>query len=115
MRRPQNGFWTFNNPKNSPLGPQKVKNDPRIKSKSNVRFERNKEDESCSNTWVDHKTVFEPYPNPRIAHLGPKKMNNDPEIKTKSKARIEENIENKSWSTTWLDYKTVFEPYPDQS
>ena len=28
-------------PKNSPLGPQKVKNDPKIKSKSNLRIEGN--------------------------------------------------------------------------
>ena len=38
------------NQKNSPLGPQKVKNNPKIKSKSNVRIERNKEDESCLTT-----------------------------------------------------------------
>ena len=30
-------------------GPKKVKNYPKIMSKSNVRIERNKEDESCSN------------------------------------------------------------------
>ena len=36
--------------KNSPLGPQKVKKDPKIKSKSINRIERNKEDESCSTT-----------------------------------------------------------------
>ena len=43
-------FEPFPNPKNRPLGPQKVKNDPEIKSKSNVRIERNKENESCSTT-----------------------------------------------------------------
>ena len=37
-------------PKNSPLGPQKAKTDPQIKSKSNVRFERNIENERCSTT-----------------------------------------------------------------
>ena len=37
-------------PKSSPLGLQKVKNYPRIKSKSNVRFEGNIENESCSTT-----------------------------------------------------------------
>ena len=41
--------------KNSPIGPQKAK----IKSKSNVRIEGNTENESCSTTWVDPKTVFE--------------------------------------------------------
>ena len=36
--------------KNSPLGPQKLKNDLKIKSKSNVRNERNKENKICSTT-----------------------------------------------------------------
>ena len=36
-------FEPFPNPQNSPLGPQKVTNDPKIKSKSNVRIERNNE------------------------------------------------------------------------
>ena len=58
----------YSNPKNSPLGPQKVKNYPKIKSKSNARIERNKANESYSTTWVESKTVFEPYPNPKIAH-----------------------------------------------
>ena len=54
-------FELFPNPKNSPLGPQKVKNDPEINYKSNVRIERNKdkENESYSNTLVDPKTVDE--------------------------------------------------------
>ena len=34
---------------NSPLGHQKVKNDPKIKSKSNVRTEGNIENKSCCN------------------------------------------------------------------
>ena len=40
------------------LGPWKVKNDPKIKSKSKVRISRNIENESRSTTWVDPKTVF---------------------------------------------------------
>ena len=32
---------SYSNPKKSPLGPQKVKNDPKIKSKSSVRIEAN--------------------------------------------------------------------------
>ena len=64
MSRPQTVFEPFHNPKNKLLGPQKVKDDPKIKSKSNVRIERNKEDESCSTTYVDPKTVVEPYSNP---------------------------------------------------
>ena len=38
------------NPKNSPLGPPKVDNDPKINSKSNLRIEENIENESCSTT-----------------------------------------------------------------
>ena len=34
-------------PKNNPLWPQKVKNDPKIKSKSNVGAEGNIENERC--------------------------------------------------------------------
>ena len=50
MSRPQNSCRTLPQPQNSPLGPQKVKNDPKIKSKSNVRIEGNIENESCSTT-----------------------------------------------------------------
>ena len=80
MSRPQNSFWTFLQPQNSPLGPQKVKNDPKIKSKSNVRIERNTEYESCSTSWVDPKTVFEPYTDHKSIPLGPQKVQNKPKI-----------------------------------
>ena len=103
-------FWPFPNPKNSPLGPQKVKNDPKIESKSNVRIERNKENESGSTTWVDPKSVVEPYPNPKLARktvfepypnpiniqLGTPKVKSDPKIKSKSNVRIEGYIENET-------------------
>ena len=48
MRGPQNSCRTLPQPENSPLGPKKVKNDLKIKSKSKVRIERNIENESCS-------------------------------------------------------------------
>ena len=47
---PKQFFNPSPTPKIARLGPQKVKNDPKIKSKSNVRIERNKENESCSTT-----------------------------------------------------------------
>ena len=59
---------------NGPLGLQKVKNDPTIKSKSNVRIEDNIENESCSTTQVDSKTVFEPISDPKNSPLGPQKV-----------------------------------------
>ena len=89
MSKPQNSCQTLLQPKISPLGPQKVKNDPKIKSKSNVRIKGNIDNESCSTTWVDPKTVFGPFPYPK-----------------KSIDRIERNKENESYSTTWVDSKT---------
>ena len=65
------------------LRPQNIKIYPKIQSKSNVRIERNKENESYSTTWVEPKTVFEPYPNPKNSPLGPQKVKNDPKIKSK--------------------------------
>ena len=65
MSRPQKSFSTLPDPKNSPLGPRKVKNDPKIQSKSKVRNEGSIESKSCSTTLVDPKTVLEPYSNPK--------------------------------------------------
>ena len=112
-RRTSNGpvpdFEPYPNQKNSPLGPQKVKNDPKIRSKSKGRISWTIENKSCSTKWIEPKTVFEHYPDPTptIRPLGPKKVKNDPKIKSKSKVRIDENIENKSSSTTWVNPKTV--------
>ena len=43
MSGPQNSFEPHIEPKNIPLGSKKVKNNPKIKSKSNIRSEGNKE------------------------------------------------------------------------
>ena len=79
------------NPKNSPLGPHNVKNDRKIRSKSNVRIEGNIENESCSTKQVDPNTVWEPYPIPKNCPLGLQKVKDEPKIKSKSNVRIEEN------------------------
>ena len=50
MSRPQNIFEPYPDPKNSPFWSQKVKNDPKIKSKSEVRIEENIENKSLSTT-----------------------------------------------------------------
>ena len=60
-------------------------------------MERNKENESCSTTLLDPKTVFELFPNPKISPLGPQKVKNDPKNKSKSKVRIDENKKNRSF------------------
>ena len=53
------------------LGTQKVKHDPKIKSKSKVRIEENIENKSYSTTSVEHKIGFESYPDPKNSPLGP--------------------------------------------
>ena len=58
--------------------PQKDKNDPKIKSNSNVIIQGIIENESCSTTWVDPKTVFEP-------HIEPKTQKSQEKTKIKSK------------------------------
>ena len=70
MSIPKNTFWTYPNPKNNPLVPQKVKNCPKIKSKLKVWIEGTIENKCCSTKWVDPKTVFEPYPDPKNSWLG---------------------------------------------
>ena len=69
MNRPYNVIQPYPDPKNSQLGPEKVKNDPKIKSKSKARIE---EKFCCLTTRVKPKTVLEPYPDPNIP-LGPQK------------------------------------------
>ena len=50
MRPTKNSFEPYPDPKNSPLGPQKVKSDPKFKSKLKVRIEENIENKTCSIT-----------------------------------------------------------------
>ena len=73
-------FEPFPDPKYRQSGPQKVKNDPKVKSKSNVRIEGKIETDSCSITRVDPKTVVKPILNPKNSSLGPKKAKDDPKI-----------------------------------
>ena len=87
----------------SPLGPKKVKNDPKNKLKSNFTIEENIENKGCSTTWVDPKTVFEPYSDSKNRPLELQKVKNDPKI------RIGWSIENESCSTKWVDPKTTVE------
>ena len=61
--------------------PQKVKNDPKIKSKSNIRIHGYIVNESCSTTWVDLKTVVEPYSDHKTSPLGPQKDKNDSRLR----------------------------------
>ena len=62
---PKRVFEPYPDPKDSPLGPQKVKDYAKIKSKIKVRIKRTIENKSCSTAWVDSKTVFEPYSDPK--------------------------------------------------
>ena len=81
-------FEPYPEPKNSLVGPKRVQKDPKIKSKSNVWIKGNKENESCSTTWLDFKTVYEPFPNTKYSPLGSQNVKKDPKIKSKSNNRI---------------------------
>ena len=98
MFRPQNSNGTRPRPQNQLIWALKVKNDPKIKSKTKVRIEENIENKSRSTKLLDPKKVFQPYPDPKNSPLGPQKVKIDTEIKSKSKVRIEGMIENKSCS-----------------
>ena len=58
--------------------PQKVKNDPKIKSKSKVRIEENVENKTYSTTYLDPRNQ------------------KDPLIRSRTKVIIERTIENNS-------------------
>ena len=105
MSRPKNSCKTLLRPPNrtirsqtKPLGQKKVNNNPKFKTKSNVRIEGNIENESSSTTWVDPKTVVKPYP------LGPQKVKNGHKFKSKSNVSIDRKIQNKICLTTVLQY-----------
>ena len=105
MSKPQNSCRTLPQPR-------KVKNYPKIKSKSKVRIERKIENESCSTIWVDLKTVVAPYSNPKISPLGPQKVKKKTKIKSKSKVRIEWNIENENDQLQAQTPKQLWNPIP---
>ena len=71
MARPQNSFEPYPDPKNSPLGPWKVKNDPNFKQKSRVKINETLENNRCLTTGVQHEKVFESYPDTKNSPLGP--------------------------------------------
>ena len=77
------------NPKNSPLGPQKVKNDPKINQN---QISELKETKKMEVVQLHENTL--PYPIPQNIQLGLQKAKSDPKIMSKSKVRIETNIEN---------------------
>ena len=88
---------------NSPLGPKKPKW-PQKWVKSKVKIEGNIEDDSGSTTWVDPKTVFEPYLDLKNSPFEPQK---EQRLRSKSKVIIEGSTENKFFSAPWLDPKIV--------
>ena len=85
---PKTVIEAYPNPKISPLGHQKVKNDPKIESKSKVGIEGIKEDKSFSTTWIHPKTVLSPHPTPKIAHKGPKKSKITPKLSQNQKLEL---------------------------
>ena len=62
MSTPKKRFWTLPQTHKGPVGPQKAKNNSKIKLKLKVRFEGSIENKSCSSIWVDPKS----YPDLKI-------------------------------------------------
>ena len=102
----------YPDPKNSSLGPQKVKTTPKSSQNKTIRNEGNIEKNFFSTAWIDWKTIFEPYPNSKNSPSGPQKFKNDPKIKPNSNVRIEGIIKNESHLFTQVDPKPIFEPIP---
>ena len=69
------------------LDPQKNKNDPQ-NSNLNVRIQGIIDNESCSTTILDPKTVFEPTSTPKVAHSVPQKPKKTPKLKLQLKTSI---------------------------
>ena len=65
---------------------------PKLIQNPNVRNEGNIENESCSTTWVDHKTVVEPYP--KKSKMTPKlSQNQKSELKETQKMKVFQLLE----------------------
>ena len=90
MSRPQHTFWTLSRPQKYPISALKSKNDPKVKSKSKVRIEGTIENKSCSTTWVDPKTVFEPYPDPKKTFGAQKCKKMTPKLSQNQKLELKE-------------------------
>ena len=50
----------------------------------------NIENESCSTTWGDPKSVYEPYANPKNSPLGPQKLKMTPKLSQNQMSEFEE-------------------------
>ena len=102
--KPKTGLKPYTDPKNSPLEPQKSKTTPKL---SLIQNERIIENENCSTTCVDFKTVFEPDTDSKTY---PNRAPNIQKDLSKLKVRIMWSLENKSYSAKWVDVKNFIEP-----
>ena len=87
----KNVFEPKRNPKNNPLGPKNGKNDPKIRSNSNVRIEGIIENKSCSTTWLDPKQFLNLLSTVKIAKVKIKSQN------WKLRVKIEWHIEKENY------------------
>ena len=76
---------------------RKVKN-PQIQVKFKSQNWKNIEYKSCSTTWADPKTVFEPYPDCQKQSISAPKAHNDPDLGQKQKLKLKEGKKIKKWS-----------------
>ena len=90
LKLSQNKISGLKKTKKMKVGPQKVKKEPKIRSNSKVRIERNIENESCSTTWVHPNTLFEPFPNPKNSPLQPQKSKMTLELSQNQMSELKE-------------------------
>ena len=76
------------------MGPQNIKNYPKIKSKSNVTIVETIGKIKFFNYMSTPKTLFEPYPDPKNSPLGLKKNKRYSKINSNSQVKNEGIIEN---------------------
>ena len=87
---PKTVFQLYNDSKNNPLGPQKVKNNPKIKSKEKVRIEGTIEKKVVQlHEWTPY-LIPGTIPRPQICLLGQQKVKNNLKLSQNQNSELKE-------------------------
>ena len=90
MSGPQNIFEPYLDPQICPLGPQKVKNNPKIKSKEKVRIEGTIEKKVVQlHEWTPY-LIPGTIPRPQICLLGQQKVKNNLKLSQNQNSELKE-------------------------
>ena len=64
---------------------------PKLSQNQMPDLKETKENESCSTTWVDSKTVVKPYSNPLSSPFGPHKTRMTPKLSQSQMSEFKES------------------------